>query len=162
MSGCDCLHSTRRPGKKPGPSVWTVPARPLADALERIVARESRSPHINQDHARHALCMRIGYTERHLWAWTHGERPGVNLETVDKVLTYSDLLWWEVWNEDTVRVPVLVVTVHGPQRKLQRGRRRVYRVKTRTIPYGDRGPDRAKLREIEALMTGKPVRRAAA
>lgn len=123
-----------------------LPARPLADALMRIAARSDLA----------SVCERADIPERILMRWRRGEGSGVvEFDHADRVLTRLGLLWWDVWNEDTVRESLFEVATYRMVRKREKcSHYRMRRIKERTIPYGDLGTNYYRLREITALMTG--------
>ena len=123
-----------------------LPGRPLALAIDRLA----------EDADLGVICELAGIIDRLVTAWRRGER-NVEMELADKALTRLDLLWWEVWSEETVRVPLFEVNVYAWQMKMARGKRHRTRVRLRCVPYGDQGPDEQKLREIQGLMTGEAV-----
>lgn len=136
-----------------GPARWSVPSLALGLAVDALIARKARwfDPYYTYQ----ALCERAKIQERVLYGWPRGERPEIGLDMADRVLMHAGLFWWEVWTEETVRVPLLVVTTYAPQTKhIRGGGRKRFRVKVRTIGYGDAGPDHARLAEIHSLMVG--------
>lgn len=140
----------RKSGRPPGRPVKPgLPSRPLADAVLRLAARSSLAE----------TCKRAGIVERVVWRWRTGESGSqASLDLADQVLTRLGLCWWDVWNEDTVREPLFVVTTYeSTMKKGHGGKYRRLRVKDRTVPYGDLGTDYWRLREIKALMAGEAV-----
>lgn len=105
-----------------------LPGRPLARAIDRVAEGSDIR----------TVCDIAGIEERLVWAWRSGER-NVELATADTVLTRLDLLWWEVWSPESVRVPLFEVTVYEWKTKNARGKRRRTRTRHRYVPYGDRG-----------------------
>jgi hypothetical protein len=123
--------------------------------------------------------------DRSVRAWAVGEREEVNFDVVDRVLTALDWCWWDVYNPQTVRKHVLVVTVRSPsesrkgipKRKVGAAEMRapyaldehgVYGsplparackfITTRRWRVGDEGPDEAMLERIRHTFecTGYP------
>ena len=125
----------------------TLPSAPLVAVIDRAAARTDIP----------TVCDLLGLHERQASRWRRGEQPAIPFDVADQVMTTMDVLWWEVWNEDTVRKPVLVVRLYQRKTKLSHGRHVSFRVCTRTIPYGDQGPDRATLAEIDRMMSGEAV-----
>lgn len=124
-----------------------LPGRPLAHAID----------HMAEGSDLRTVCELAGIEERTVSAWRRGERD-LEMAAADTVLTRLDLLWWEVWSMESVRAPIFEVNVFAWQVKKRRnGSRLPMRLRLRTVPYGDIGPDVQKLREIEALMTGEVV-----
>lgn len=123
-----------------------LPGRPLAQAIDRLAEGVDLR----------TVCELAGIEERSVTAWRRGER-NVEMDMADTVLTRLDLLWWDVWSEQSVRVPLFEVNVYAWQTKNSRGKRVRTRARVRYVPYGDLGPDRQKLHEVEALMTGEVV-----
>jgi hypothetical protein len=119
-----------------------LPGHALALAIDRL-AEGSELP---------LVCELAGIQQRLVFAWRSYERD-VSRADADAVMTALDLLWWEVWTEEAVRVPAIVVRTYVRQRK--KGVLR--RVRLRAVPYGDLGPDEAKLAEIGVLMTGEAL-----
>lgn len=70
-----------------------IPSRPLLEALDRILAREQPSDQES------FVAARFGTSTRRLYEWRRGRETGVSLLLVDKILTESGLMWWEVWDE---------------------------------------------------------------
>lgn len=70
-----------------------LPAAPLAETLESIIAREG-------EYARERICEAAGIAPRNLFGWTSGERKRVQFDVADRVLTRLGLNWWDVWDED--------------------------------------------------------------
>lgn len=126
--------------------VW-VPGQPLAAALDRLALESDLE----------AVCELAGVSCRQVTRWRRGEQ-GVSTNDADLVLTGVHLLWWDVWNEDSVRTPLFEVCVYTWQIKTMRnGTSAARRVRVRVAPYGDAGPDAARLAEIAALMSGEAV-----
>lgn len=67
-----------------------LPARPLADVIERRVAR-AQSPN------REEVCDQLGIVSRTLYAWRTGERRSCLFREADAVLVGLALNWWDVW-----------------------------------------------------------------
>lgn len=145
----------------------TVPGEPLAAVIVAIARREEREGNPfaigelgSKDRRVAIVCARAGILPRQLNRWRYGENE-VRLSVADLALTRLCLFWWEVWTEESVRLPLFTVRVYRWQWKVNRGKRRHCRVCMRSVPYGDRGPDLEALRRIEALMTGESVEAAA-
>lgn len=134
-----------------------LPANPLAMAIGRAARRSFH------DDPAERIRKEIGVSQRHVFAWRTRGRD-VSLDTADKALIALGLLWFDVWNEDTVRRPVLEVrcylsrTKFSPWHPEHRWRGREL---TRRDWYGDKGTDWEELDRIEALMIGEPVEMAA-
>lgn len=138
------IRQVRPRGAPPQAIKAWLPGRPLAQVIDGLA----------EDVGLCTVCEVAGIEERSVTAWRRGERS-VSMEVADTVLTRLDLLWWEVWSEGSVRVPLFEVNVFAWQMKSLRGRRVRTRVRLRCVPYGDLGPDEQKLREVEGLMTGE-------
>lgn len=140
----------------------SLPGAPLARAVRRQAQRDALgytpAGGWDTDHAHGVMSIyeRIGTPARRVFGWADGF--GVTWPKADEVLTRMGLLWWDVWNEDTVRLPVIVARVYGRHRHQGRAARRVL---YRTVPYGDQGPDRAALERVRAIMEGNIERVAA-
>jgi hypothetical protein len=135
------------------------PGRPLAVAIDHIRAGvEIYGTRMTDETDRFMVSFfeRIGVSERAVTAWRTGERHA-SWDAADKVLVALDLQWWDVWNEDTVRTPAVVVRERIPHRK----KGCVYWETRRLIPYGDLGPDEAELRRIAHDFAGEPLEVAA-
>ncbi len=138
-----------------------LPGRQLAAAIERALRRVMRpnpwgyasAGDISDGRAR-AFYGSLGVSPRLVDSWSEGVRR-VALSRADHVLLTLDLLWFDVWNEETVRLPIIEVRTYKRQRLKPNGRR--YREPGRTVGYGDRGPDHRMLAAIEAAWTGEPV-----
>lgn len=68
------------------------------------------------------ICIRAQTKERVATRWRSGEVSTIKLDRADELLISLGWLWWEVWNERTVRIPV--VRVHL----------RSQRIKTASLP----------------------------
>lgn len=97
--------------------MWRLPAQPLAVALDRLIALEQignpysglpDDPHFARTDA---VCRRVGISSRTLLAWRTGQRKEVQWDLADAILTYTDLAWWDVWNEETVPDAVALAKV---------------------------------------------------
>jgi hypothetical protein len=156
VTGAHRVHEDRSKGV-------TLPGQPLASAMRAYEERQRRgnsnlfAPDLGADTGElGAVYERVGVAERVARRWARG--LGVSLSAADLVLTRLGLAWWEVWSEETVRLPIFVVGVYGPRiTKRRNGTRRIVRERARLIPYGDLGPDQEELRRIEALMTGEEM-----
>jgi hypothetical protein len=132
----------------------TLPGLPLAAAVERMVRRAvmaENGPGPVEDRERSGwgdeTCRQLGISPRAFFRWRRG--LNVELGPADAVLTRSGLNWWDVWNEDTVRRPVLTVVVAKRSRKKKTGR--LYWETTHRLPYGDQGPDFEVLARVAAV-----------
>jgi hypothetical protein len=98
-----------------------LPARPLAEAVERVIAaRQAVATNGEGDEAmpaegREQVCETLGITDRALFDWKTGRRRMVRSDTADRVLVRSGLLWFDVWSPeqypDVARR--LEATLHG-------------------------------------------------
>lgn len=129
-----------------------IPGRPLAAAITRAASRTLPAlvGEPVQAMTEAQICEATGVLPRHVYAWRIGER-GASLDAADRVLIALDLEWEDIWNEDTVRVPLLEVRSYSYVSK--KGAR--YRTLHHTRLYGDRGPDLAELERVSALMEGR-------
>lgn len=141
----------------------SLPGAPLAAAIDRLARSEAsvRNPFATWDKAESGgyfviVCERAGVSERRVTGWRTGE-SNAWISTVDEVLTRLGLFWWEVWTEETVRRPFFVVHTYAWKWKKQRNKLNFYRVRVRSVPYGDAGPDLDELSRIESLMVGEAV-----
>lgn len=66
-----------------------LPARQLADAVERRITRSSRG--------REEVCKDVGVSPRTLYAWRVGERYSCGFSEADAALGALALNWWDVW-----------------------------------------------------------------
>ena len=131
-----------------GPSVIDpLPSAQLAAAIDRRASRSDLP----------AVCELAGVHERQVTRWRRQEQPDIPAAVADQVLVGLDLLWWDVWNENTVRKPAIVVRTYSRKQKVSHGQRKPFRQCTRTIPYGDLGPDVATLDEIGRVFTGEAL-----
>lgn len=134
--------SSRPPAPSPPPE--HVPCVPLGRALKRLAEKHNMRIVGDPNHdaeGHRVVCEEAGLQERTVYGWRVGERQKVSLTTADKVLTRLDLLWWEVWNEETTRLPLRAHT-YGFNRKGKR-------VRLSTKAYNlDIGPDREELRDV--------------
>jgi len=89
-----------------------------------------------------------------MYGWRSGTRPKVSLSQADQVLTRLDMLWWDVWNETTVRTPIIRVLLYS-QRTKRHPNGHTNRVIERGLrDYGDRGPDLHTLNTIRNIWEG--------
>lgn len=122
----------------------SLPGQPLAAMFDRLAEKSSLD----------LVCQRAGTHVRQVNRWRHGDQPA-SLEDADRALTGLNALWFDVYNEETVREPLFVVHVFAHQMKKVGRVRRAYRVRVRSIPYGDIGTDFAALNQIERLFAGE-------
>jgi hypothetical protein len=126
-----------------------LPARPLALAIHNWMRRRGISEDVAID--------LFGISSRLLFAWRSGERQSQPLSAVDAFLVRGDLLWWEVYNEETVRRPIFTATSYRfERRRLKSGEPVVYRTVAAVTPYGDVGPDWDVLRMVQETFEGAP------
>ncbi len=126
-----------------------VPARQLATACDEYVAREVRLG--NEDALGRLFAhMTVEAGQRALYAWRSGERVSVSLDEADAVLVALGLLWWDVWNEDTVRLWEYTFV----RKRWSRSRKRWERTRSWTV--GDRGPDLEELERVRVAFEGVP------
>lgn len=138
-----------------------LPGRPLAAAIHRLAASMDPVEGTSADDGYSAVVERAGKDPRAVSAWGTGER-NVGLDIADEVLINLDLCWWEVWNEDTLRRPVVEARSYVfPLRARHNGGKKPTRTLQRTRLYGDLGPDLDELRRVERLMTGQQLEAAA-
>lgn len=126
-----------------------VPARAIALAIRRAVEREERA---GTPAAQGAVLERMGISNRRFWAWEFGQAEDCSFSSADQVLTALGLHWWDVWTEDTVRIPLITV---ARWRRVQRKRpgnvTQGWEVQSRRY-YGDAGPDHQRLAAIEEML----------
>lgn len=140
----------------------TLPPFQLAAAIRAIARRESiGNPFAvgceqDSDGSLTLVCERAGVPMRRVSGWERGENSP-RWSTADQVLTRLGLFWWEVWTEESVRLPALTVCTYRTRPKLLRGERKLHRMKVGIKQYGDLGPDFETLRRVEALMSGEAV-----
>lgn len=139
-----------------------LPAVPLAAAMQRLIDREDRAASLNdpvqrgpRGECKEVVCLRLGIPTRTLTAWQLGERLLADFDVIDKVLTRAEWLWWEVYDEESVRRPALRVRVRD-QKKDAPGKSLRWQT-VRHLRYGDLGPDREVLALIEQTFTGEGV-----
>lgn len=147
LAGVELTLADRSVGKEIPP----LPAKPLAACIDRAVLRASRTlynPEV-KDAATGGVdrvCDAIGIAGRTLFAWRTGERKVVEFDKADSILQAAGWLWWDVWNERTVRLPVLTVVLR-------------YRFPmkegwgSKLVRYGEGGTDWRKLAEIDHSFT---------
>ncbi len=137
-----------------------LPSAPLAAFIDALAAREHADLGRGMDTDVQALavariCERAGISDRLLRAWRLGERPTVPLERADAVLVGLDVLWWEVWTEETVRRPLIVtVRYRRVRRTLRDGTPASYREVSERRTYGDGGPDMDALEAVRRAWEG--------
>lgn len=146
----------RRRARHPEP-VLLLPSRPLALYIRHVAERERiRTPwhdDLQIDSVISSVCRRAGIDSRRYRAWTGGEQPLIPLTTVDAVIVGLDALWWDAYNETTVRGALLEIRVYAPQSKRAAGRTKVWRGKRliRIVRIGDTGPDLQQLERIRRV-----------
>jgi hypothetical protein len=114
-----------------------------------LEAMERKNPMIS-------ICQTAGVADRTYRDWRDGSRPTAQFDTADLILTRLGLCWWEVFNEDTCRRPVIVATRYARRNSSGKGRRpRVRREIVGTTRYGDLGPDMETLATVEFAFTGE-------
>lgn len=126
---------------------FDLPARPLALVFAELAETSDLG----------TICMAASVLERAVSRWRTGAVETIAFTEADEILTALDLLWWEVWREDTVRRPLFVVHVYAHQLKTKKGVAKRYRVKQHRLHYGDAGPDSVALAEIAARMSGEAM-----
>ena len=150
--------------KRDGTDARILPSMPLANAVQAVVDRRTREmnwPFVatgSQHYCSEMVCEEAGCTSRNLRRWQAGHQPTVRLDTADTVLTNLDLLWWDVWNEQTVRRPLLTVMLR--RKRLKRncnGHMSVKCTERGEKHYGDAGTDWDLLAQIELMWCGDPV-----
>lgn len=123
----------------------SLPGGPLAAVVYAAAERNSIT------HSRvGVLCERIGVFQRDVARWKTGESDAT-LRQVDLVLTRLGVMWWDVWTEETVRIPRIEARVY--RWRMIRSKRRLYCV--RKCRYGDAGPDRKQLARIAGVLDGE-------
>lgn len=115
-----------------------VPAWPLAEAIDSLGSSES------------IVRARLDLAERTLYRWRVGEADRIQFDVADRIITASPWLWFDVWNERTLRTPALVVTRH----RLRRLKGRTALIRVATTRYGDLGPAREELAGVAFAFTG--------
>lgn len=88
-----------------------LPSAPLAAAVERLIRMEEAGDYVRvglnikgeggaplKGHtAREAVCVRLGIDTRNQYAWSTGERPTIQFDVADRVLTHASWCWWDIW-----------------------------------------------------------------
>lgn len=97
-------------------------------------------------------CERAGISPRLLHRWRTGDTQRTTLATADGVLIEMGRHWWDVWNEETVRRPLLRV-LHYEVRPRRKSRQLHLRQVSWT-DYGDAGPDHEVLAEVREVFEG--------
>lgn len=123
-----------------------LPGKQLVAAVERYAWREQREIR----DVTHCL----GINERILFAWRVGARNPRSVQA-DSVLIGIDRHYWDVWNEDTVRVPVLRVTTWIQRKKITSpGKEWTTLERIGERHYGDAGPDHEALETVRRAFEG--------
>lgn len=179
--------SKRRKAKAKAKPEPMVPVLQLGEALHRLGMRMAGirlADTVESATCGHKeVCERAGIMERTAFGWRCGERDNTELRNAADVMSRVDLLWWDVWNTDTVRRHAFRATVYKnakpdptvslgplnaetfvqwnehPKRMSPVGFKRVKLESTR---YVDLGPDKVELRKIARKFEGSKPRRAAA
>jgi hypothetical protein len=130
------------------------PAIQLANAIDAALAR-------NPQHTRQEWTLQrwVGITDRTLREWRTGDRHTAKFNVADRVLCGLNLNWWEVWNEQTVRISVLTVRTYKPHLKMvqfpSEDWPRFVDGALKEYEYGDLGPDFSLLNRIAFAFTGE-------
>lgn len=132
-----------------------IPSLPLAALIERVAAAEAPRglfavPRLMDGNVT-ATCDHAGTSERELRAWRVGERPTVSVLEADTVLTRLGRLWFDAYNDTTVRRPLLEIRIY---RQRIRGNGRPARERVSIERIGDAGCDRAALAAVQAAFEG--------
>ncbi len=130
-----------------------LPSRQLAAVIQRLSVGEPGGVLV--------VCARAGIDDRRHRFWRDGIRPVLKPSLAERALEALDLFYWDVWNADTVRVPLVRAHLYLP--RVYRRRRTSERVLCwdRGIrDYGDGGPDYAELERIAGIF--EPVLEVAA
>jgi hypothetical protein len=140
-----------------------VPAQPLGEAVERVRRRQVPEAGLEGEGLHEAFYERLGVPERIVYRWRRGESTTVSLDQADRVLIALDLLWWDVYDESTVRRPLIEAHVVGFRRRAayRGGPVRPYRERRGTRRYGDAGPDLEALERVRRAFEGDPEQVAA-
>lgn len=132
-----------------------LPSAPLVAMIDRIATAETIG--YDADVVVDVIRDRAGIHSRVLSGWRTGERPDVPFEQADAVLIALDVLWWEVFDEDTVRKPLITATRYvWRTKKLKDGTTGRYPLRNGTRRYGDDGPDLEALAQIQRAFEGDP------
>lgn len=133
----------------------TVLTLQLARVIDAEAARDAVDDEAGGAGRLGIVTARCGISDRYVYAWRSGTRPRVGIGVADRVLTGLDLLWWDVWNEDTVRVPLVLAHLYRPHTKRSKrtGEPLTYWDRGER-GYGDAGPDLAALAAIETAWEG--------
>jgi hypothetical protein len=131
-----------------------VPTKPLAEAILHWIQRIGYSEPVAFDEVLHL-------SPRLLFHWRTGSKATVDFARADQLLLAMDRLYFDVYNEDTVRKPVIRAVVYRSRNKTVHNK--VYRIRERiaVCDYGDVGPDYAELERIRRVFEYEPVREAA-
>lgn len=85
-------------------AIPAVPAKPLADALERRMAAMLHEAWTGGEAgvSREGIAAAWGTCERSIRAWSNGERQTMHFNVADALLVATDLLPWDVWDDPEV------------------------------------------------------------
>jgi hypothetical protein len=150
--------SRKRVRVRPPQQFPKLPAAPVVQLVERLIAREDwdRRRGLDDDRptgAREYVCAWLGISARSLHAWRAGQRELIHFDIVDLILTRAGVGWWEVFTVESCRVPALVVR-HYDHRSTK-GRRGVKSLELRGRDVlGDLGPDLVAVALAERAFTG--------
>ena len=129
------------------PNWPSLPALPLAKYLEAI-----KPAYVAMEH----WCRKAGVSDRAFREWRDGTRPNVDFKTADKVLQSLGILWFDVWNENTVPRRLIEVRLWGYRSAGRKGKR--YKQRHMRYLYYTYGPvvgvDHEKLALIKKAFTG--------
>lgn len=75
----------------------TLPARPLADAIHRMIHRSGATD--PNDPIRTAMFDDLRISSSHVSKWRNQPRATVTLDVADRVLSASPYMWFDIWPE---------------------------------------------------------------
>jgi hypothetical protein len=139
-----------------------LPSRPLVFYIGALIEREQRRRIMAGDtkvpgmrdgvQPVEGVCKELGVDPRTWTRWRRGASTTVQWEQIDNILTRGEALWFDLFNEETVRKPKFLIEVVGYRnRKNGRGKITLGREIKRTFYIGDDGTDYDELNRIREL-----------
>lgn len=139
-----------------------LPIAPLAAAITRAIQRERGRNVFGYDagaldDSQQRILKLVDVNGRLYYAWQRGEREQSDFNTIDRVLVRLELQWWDVYDETTLRLPVLTVRTWRRRERRFRGRPLPLLVweQIASCRYGDAGPDHEQLRVVREAFEGQ-------
>lgn len=142
---------------------FRLPTYPLVKVIDQLAEKEyfssleegaTRTDKMYTSGALSTVCAKAGIQIRTLLRWRIGAATTTSFEQVDNLLTHTTFCWWDIFNENTVRLPEVKIEVTSGRMKANRkGELIMRRELVRTYRIGDIGPDYEELNRIQRYFT---------